>query len=128
MGPAGADGRHAVEVCHELRQVVEASPETVGVGDRDFEANGLPDMKSTVSAEARTCPVSLCVATENVRPTAGDASVQEGCSRHRQACAKGGSPSCTGQQEDCARTKRQPVFDVTDGTRAIVHSIGAHSR
>ena len=70
-------GRHPVEVRHELRQIVEASPETVGVGDRHFQANRLPNMNSALAAEGRTCGVGLCVAVDNVRPMAGDASIQQ---------------------------------------------------
>ena len=56
--------RHPVEVRHELRQIVEATPEAVDVGDRHFQANRLPNMNAALAAEGRTCGVGLCVAVE----------------------------------------------------------------
>ncbi len=49
---------HTVEVGHESRQVLEAPPEAVDLGDRHFQPNRFADVDAAVAARARSSCLS----------------------------------------------------------------------
>ena len=53
---------HTVEVRHEPRQIFEATPEAVDVGDRDFQPNRFPDMHAALAAEGGLRAIGLGIA------------------------------------------------------------------
>ena len=75
--------RHTVEVRHEPRQVLEATPEPVDVGERHLESNRFAHVHATLSAEGSPGVVGLGEAVQNYGPIARDAAIQQ---RGRRGC------------------------------------------
>ena len=61
---------HAVEVRHELRQILEPTPEPVDVCDRDLQPNRFPNMDAAIAAEGglRAVGLDIAVQTSGQRP------------------------------------------------------------
>ncbi len=69
--------RDPVDVRHEARQILEAPPESIDVGDRDLQADRFPHMHAAPTAESRLRGLRLAISVKDLRPTARDTAVQQ---------------------------------------------------
>ncbi len=113
---------HTVEVRHEPRQVLEATPEPVDLGERDLKSNRFAHMDATRSAEGSLGVVGLGEAVHKFRPMPGDAAIQQGCRRRRHKVADHGPPRRADDQQQCAATKREPVFRIAQRGGSVVQT------
>ena len=79
---------HTVEVRHELRQILEATPEAVDVGDAAPRAESIPGRGRRARRRGRPCVCRAGHSRSERRPTARDAAIQQGCGRHREAARR----------------------------------------
>jgi hypothetical protein len=117
---------HTVEVRHESRQVLQATPERVGGGERHFEPNRFADVHATISTECTPGVVGLGVAVRKSRPLPRDAAIEQRSGRRRHKRADGRSPGRANEQQQRACAKREPVFNVGQRRRAIGQSLSIH--
>jgi hypothetical protein len=69
--------RSSVEVCHEVRQILQATPEAVDVTYGHLQPNRLAHVDAPIAAKGAPRTVGPGGAVQDIRPAASDAAVQQ---------------------------------------------------